>query len=245
MSLLYLPKEVIKLLKLNPIESSNLRATCKQMYKVVEKPDEKYIGVPSGRTIMQYPILTEMRMNVKPPTRYDWLLLCAAMNNDIEVAQWCKAVHFNVACAIACYYGHIEIAEWCLKQNHCIDYSLSLEYACKGGYVDMIEFCILHRLHPRYSCPFIDTINLACTYGQLDVLKYMVKEYRNSSQFTSYSIISAIQNGHKDVVSWIISLDYDLRNMYIIEELVLGHFAHPTIKEWLAEQYNNNKKRKI
>jgi hypothetical protein len=132
------------------------------------------------------------------------------MTDNIELVQWL----YNQKCDIdsnafseVCQRGKLDMLEIIYSYNCKWDKWSSIRAAC-CGHINILKY--LHFMHPRnkcngcFNCPWSEDICMfACTYGQLEVLKWLISHKYNWSK--SECIASAQHANQQHMVDWILS----------------------------------------
>lgn len=220
MSLLKLAQlNLIHLLKLTTLDRSRLRATCRLLHKKTPDIDNKYrlCVNPYARNherFLQEYFGLHFGIQVDEYTnRFDYILCFAAQDGNIELGEWCidgyhKAIHFGLACVVACANVQLEFAKWCVSRGNVrndILFRHCLSYACKSGDKATIEFCAQPLLHYRYSRPY-ERIVTEC--ARLEIKRWAYSKCKRTPDFRM-CLYNALRKRQYEVVEWILSIGID------------------------------------
>ena len=128
--------------------------------------------------------------------------------------------------ALAFFLAHMGILEWFSQSKYIVNCNPGIiNYACKGGKIDMLNFFKKRiecpHLSPKYNADtderpdiqnwFISTsaINDAIMYGHVNVLDWAVN-YGYEIKYTHEAIDGAAANGYIHILQWLKKAGYEI-----------------------------------
>ncbi|AGF85591.1 repeat protein [Moumouvirus goulette] len=119
-----------------------------------------------------------------------------------------------------------------------IDNDLSLRWAARNGFYNIVEYLLNHGSNPQVldNEPLI----LACEYGFFDIVKLLISRGSNVSARENNPIRTATRQNYYSIVKYLVDngADYTSNNNFCLR--TASYFKYTEIEKYLQSLYKNN-----
>lgn len=140
----------------------------------------------------------------------------------------------------ACRNGHLTLAKWIYGLcQPTVKMSLYFK-VCQAGHLHVLQwFSTLDTVSNQCFNTYEISLNLACSSGHLDIVKWLVSEGANPNIDCCYPFRKACQAGHLHVAQWLLSGDLRFIPSFTLDVLftqVCGE-GHIKVAQFLKEKF--------
>lgn len=178
---------MIETSRMDPMDVSHLRATCKTLRKNIVDTAEEYRAL----------------------TINDVLLL-ACKQGYPQIVSYCitnytlQTEHTNNGIHVSCFAGHFNCAELCLLANDSTIHT-TIYKACSDSNIDVIKWCIEKSLKYGKMTDPRNWLNIAliesCWNGNVDVANYCKSMFKGTPNYTT-AREQAVEHSHQHMIEW-------------------------------------------
>lgn len=184
----------------------------------------------------------------------DFALTYAAGGGQLKLMRYLikkgANIHYS-ALAEAALGGHLKIVKYLIKKKGsviCDEEGSALHYAVIKGDLTIVKYlvenCVIEGGFYMSDYTDISPLVEACTYGKLEIIKYLIEEIYTDEKYDDYFFITAEEN-HWESAKYFITLGVDIH--YGEDRSLLKFIKHNNAEavKYLLPLYNHDELRNL